>query len=136
MKYLTEVLEEINADPKTIEKYKNDVALKILFEYAYLPEKKFDLPEGDPPYKPDDAPIGMSPANLRMEIKRLYIFKREDLKPLRREQLFINLLESVHPDEAKLLLAVKEQKLNKLYKKVTRKVVEEAGFIPVLEKVK
>jgi len=136
MKYLTEVLEEINSDPKTIEKYKNDVALKMLLEYAYLPEKKFDLPEGDPPYKPDDAPIGMSPANLRMEIKRLYIFKREDLKPLRREQLFINLLESVHPDEAKLLLAVKEQKLNKLYKKVTRKVVEEAGFIPVLEKVK
>lgn len=136
MKYLTEVLEEINSDPKTIEKYKNDVALKMLLEYAYLPEKKFDLPEGDPPYKPDDAPIGMSPANLRMEMKRLYIFKREDLKPLRREQLFINLLESVHPDEAKLLLAVKEQKLNKLYKKVTRKVVEEAGFIPVLEKVK
>src|SRR5210317_1419713 len=98
MKYLTEVLEEINSDPKTIEKYKNDVALKMLLEYAYLPEKKFDLPEGDPPYKPDDAPIGMSPANLRMEIKRLYIFKREDLKPLRREQLFINLLESVHPD--------------------------------------
>ena len=136
MKYLTEVLEEINSDPKTIEKYKNDVALKMLLEYAYLPEKKFDLPEGEPPYKPDDAPIGMSPANLRMEIKRLYIFKREDLKPLRREQLFINLLESIHPDEAKLLLAVKEQKLNKLYKKVTRKVVEEAGFIPVLEKVK
>jgi hypothetical protein len=136
MKYLTEVLEEINSDPKTIEKYKNDVALKILFEYAYLPEKKFDLPEGEPPYKPDDAPIGMSPANLRMEMRRLYIFKREDLKLLRREQLFINLLESVHPEEAKLLLAVKEQKLNKLYKKVTRKVVEEAGFIPVLEKVK
>ena len=136
MKYLTEVLEEINSDPKTIEKYKNDVALKILFEYAYLPEKKFDLPEGEPPYKPDDAPIGMSPANLRMEMRRLYIFKREDLKPLRREQLFINLLESVHPEEAKLLLAVKEQKLNKLYKKVTRKVVEEAGFIPALEKVK
>ena len=136
MKYLTEVLEEINSDPKTIEKYKNDVALKMLLEYAYLPEKKFDLPEGDPPYKPDDAPIGMSPANLRMEIKRLYIFKREDLKPLRREQLFINLLESVHPDEAKLLLAVKEQKLNKLYKKVTRKVVEGAGIVPVLEKAK
>ena len=136
MKYLTEVLEEINSDPKTIEKYKNDVALKILFEYAYLPEKKFDLPEGEPPYKPDDAPIGMSPANLRMEMRRLYIFKREDLKLLRREQLFINLLESVHPEEAKLLLPVKEQKLNKLYKKVTRKVVEEAGFIPALEKVK
>jgi len=136
MKYITEVLEEINSDPKVIEQYKNDMALKILFEYAFIPENKMDLPDGDPPFKPDAAPIGMSPANLRMEMKKLYVFKRQDLKPLRREQLFINLLESIHPDEAKLLLAVKEQKLNKLYKKVTRKVVEEAGFIPVLEKVK
>src|SRR6056300_1357341 len=134
MKYITEVLEEINSDPKVIEQYKNDMALKILFEYAFIPENKMDLPDGDPPFKPDAAPIGMSPANLRMEMKKLYVFKRQDLKPLRREQLFINLLESIHPDEAKLLLAVKEQKLNKLYKKVTRKVVEEAGFIPVLEK--
>jgi hypothetical protein len=38
-------------------------------------------------------------------------------------------LESVHPSEAKLILAVKDQKLHKLYKKVTRKLVEEAGFI-------
>ena len=136
MKYITEVLEEINSDPKVIEQHKTDMALKILFEYAFIPENKMDLPAGDPPFKPDAAPIGMSPANLRMEMKKLYVFKRQDLKPLRREQLFINLLESIHPDEAKLLLAVKEQKLNKLYKKVTRKVVEEAGFIPVLEKVK
>ena len=78
----------------------------------------------------------MSPANLRMEMKKLYVFKRQDLKPIKREQLFIDLLENVHPEEAKLLLAVKDQKLSKLYKKITRKVVENAGFIPVLEKAK
>ena len=134
MKYLTEVLEEINSDPKAIDNYKTDMALKMLLEYAYIPEKKFDLPAGNPPYKEDAAPIGMSPANLRMEMKKLYVFLREDLKPIKREQLFIDLLENVHPSEAKLLLAIKEQKLTKLYKKVTRSVVEKAGFIPKIEK--
>ena len=136
MKYITEVLEEINSDPKVIEQYKTDMALKILLEYAFIPENKMDLPPGEPPYKPDAAPIGMSPANLRMEMKKLYVFKRQDLKPIKREQLFIDLLENVHPEEAKLLLAVKDQKLSKLYKKITRKVVENAGIIPVLEKAK
>lgn len=134
MKYITEVLEEINSDPKVIEQHKNDMALKILFEYAFIPENKMDLPAGDPPFKPDAAPIGMSPANLRMEMKKLYVFKREDLKPIKKEQLFIDLLENVHPEEAKLLIAVKDQKLSKLYKKVTRKVVESAGLIPPLPK--
>lgn len=132
MKYITEVLEEINSDPKVIEQYKTDMALKILLEYAFIPENKMDLPPGEPPYKPDAAPIGMSPANLRMEMKKLYVFKRQDLKPIKREQLFIDLLENVHPEEAKLLLAVKDQKLSKLYKKITRKVVEGAGLIPPL----
>lgn len=132
MKYITEVLEEINSDPKVIEQYKTDMALKILLEYAFIPENKMDLPPGEPPYKPDAAPIGMSPANLRMEMKKLYVFKRQDLKPIKREQLFIDLLENVHPEEAKLLIAVKDQKLSKLYKKVTRKVVEGAGLIPPL----
>jgi hypothetical protein len=50
---------------------------------------------------------------------------------LRREQLFLQLLESVHPSEAKVLLAVKDQKLNKLYKNVTAKLAAEHGFIPV-----
>lgn len=134
MKYLTEVLDEINSDPKTIDNYKTDTALKILLEYAYIPEKKFDLPAGNPPYKEDAAPIGMSPANLRMEAKKLYVFCRKDLKPIKREQLFIDLLENVHPSEAKLLLAIKEQKITKLYKKITRAVVEKAGFIPKIEK--
>lgn len=134
MKYLTEVLEEINSDPKAINNYKTDTALKILLEYAYIPEKKFDLPPGNPPYKEDAAPIGMSPANLRMETKKLYVFLRKDLKSIKREQLFIDLLENVHPSEAKLLLAIKDQKITKLYKKVTRSVVEKAGFIPKIEK--
>lgn len=133
MKYIPELLEDINKDPKLLEENKNSAALRLIFEHAFIPEKKFILPEGDPPFKQDDAPIGMSPANLMMEVKKLYVFCREDLTPVRRETLFINLLENIHPSEAKLLLAVKDQKLTKLYKKITRKAVENAGFIPKSE---
>lgn len=128
-KYLPELLEEINKDPSLLQKMKGDSALTVLFQYAFEPEKKFLLPEGEPPYKQDAAPIGMSLAILRQELRRFYIFCRADLPKVRREDLFIQLLESVHPSEAKLLLAVKEQELDKLYKKITHEAVYNAGFI-------
>ena len=131
-RHIVEILEEINADPKKIEDYKNNAALKVLFEYAFLPDKKFILPDGDPPFKPDPAPFTMNPSTLIMELRKLYLFLRSDLKPIKREQLFIQLLESIHPSEASIVLAVKDQKLPKLYKKLTRKLVADAGFIPAL----
>lgn len=131
-KYLTEILDEINKNPKKLEEYKTDPDIDLLFKYAFHPNGKMILPEGDPPYKPDTAPMGMSPAVFRQELQRLYVFCRKDLTPIKREQLFISLLESIHPDEAKVMIAVKDQKLDKLYKKITRKVVEQAGIVPPL----
>lgn len=134
-KYIPEILEEVNSDPKSLEKYKGNAALKLLFEHAFLKEKKFDLPEGDPPYKQDAAPIGMTPSNFTQEMRRLYIFTpAKELARVRKEALFIQLLETIHPSEAKVLLAVKDQKLNKLYKNVTSELVAEYGFIPKQEK--
>jgi hypothetical protein len=138
-KYLPELLTEINDDPKLLEKYKADGSLRVLFEYAFEPDKKFLLPEGDPPYKPDPAPIGMSMAILRQELKRFYVFCRADLQPVRREDLFIQLLEGIHPSEAELLLAIKDQNLTKKYKKITHQLVYDLGFIktpPPEKKVK
>ena len=130
-KYVTQMLDDINKDPKAIEIYKGDAALKLIFEYAFDPAKKMQLPEGDPPFKACAEPMGMTPTNLFSELRRLYIFCREDLKPLKRETLFVSLLEGVHPEEATMLLAVKDQTLHKLYKKITHKLVFEAGMITV-----
>lgn len=137
-KYLTEVLEEINADASALVKYRENGALRLLFEYAYDPAKKMILPEGNPPFKEDPAPIGMSPANLMMEVKKLYVFCRADLTPLRRETIFIQLLEGLHPTEAKLILAVKDQDLTPLYKNLSHKFAFDNGFVavPPVEKVK
>lgn len=128
-KMITEMLEDINKDTSAIEKYKSHAGLKFLFKHAFEKEHKFALPEGDPPFKPDAAPLGMSPANFLMEMRRLYVFCRTDLTSMKRESLFINLLEAIHPSEAKVLLAVKDQNLNKLYPKITHQLVAGAGMI-------
>jgi hypothetical protein len=80
----------------------------------------------------------MSPANFTQEMRRLYIFtKAQPLARLRREQLFIELLESVHPSEAKILCAIKDQTLDKMYKNITADLAADNGFIPrVIKEVK
>jgi hypothetical protein len=130
-KYVTEMLEDIQSDPTRINNYKDSNILKFVFEHAFNPDKKFVLPEGNPPYKEDSAPIGMSPANLIMEVKKFYVFCRTDLNAVRRETLFVQLLENVHPTEAVLLLAIKDQTLSKMYKKITHKLVYDAGLVSV-----
>lgn len=135
--YITEILDKVNKDPQKLQEYRDNGALKYLFQYAFIPEQKFELPDGDPPFKPAVEPIGMTPTNFMQEMRRLYIFtKAQQLKPIRREALFIELLEGLHPDEAKVLCAVKDQKLNKLYKNITADLAAEYGFIPVQEKPK
>jgi hypothetical protein len=124
---ITEILKEINTDYKNAEKYiKQKPALTIIFQHAYMKEKKFILPDGDPPYKPAPQPLGMTQAALRNEVKRLYIFTKfgGNITRMRREQLYVQLLEQVHPTEAKLLNAMKDQKLDALYPKITADFVK------------
>jgi hypothetical protein len=130
-KFIVEILDEINQDPSTIVKYKDNGALKLLFQHAFDPASKFVLPEGTPPYKEDAAPLGMSPANFTMEMRRLYVFCRADLEKVRRESLFISLLEGLHPSEAKVLIAIKDQNLSVLYPKITHKLAFNNGLVTV-----
>jgi hypothetical protein len=129
-RYITELLEEINKDTTVLSKHKADGALKIVFSFAFRPEGKFILPETDPPFKEDAAPIGMSPTNLMQELRRFYVFCRKDLTAVRREGLFIQLLETVHPNEAQLMLHIKNQNLPDLYPNITHKLVADHGFVP------
>lgn len=130
-KFITEILNDINTNPSTIGQYSNHTAFRILMEYAFDPTKKFLLPEGVPPYKEDAAPLGMSPGNFLMEVRRLYVLCRPDLSALKRETIFIEMLESFHPSESKLLLAIKDQNIQSLYPNVTHELVYNAGFIQI-----
>ena len=127
--YVTIMLDKINKDPAIISEYAGDAVLKGIFENAFDTELKWSLPEGEPPFKPTAEPMGMTPTNLFQEIRRFYIFRREDLNQLRRESLFIELIEGVHPDEAKVLVAIKDQNLTGLYPNITADLVAKGGFI-------
>ena len=99
-------------------------ALGEIFKYMYN-DIEWALPEGDPPYKPDTS----NHDNYQLysalrKIPRLFFFGgHPTLKPLRREQLFIELLESIAAEDAEMLLAIKSKKFKSYV--LTRKLVEE-----------
>jgi hypothetical protein len=113
---------------KLLKENNSNESLKLLFGYGFIPKGRWLLPEGTPPYREDAAPVGMTRANLWMEIKKFDRFIRSDLNKLRREQLFIQLLEEVHPLEAKLVLAVKDQTIPDLYPNITLDKIVDSGF--------
>lgn len=43
----------------------------------------------------------------------------------KREQIFLAILENVHPDEAEVLCLVKDKKLQKKYTRISRALIEE-----------
>lgn len=132
-KYFPELLKELNEKPEllTTPKFRQNMSLVLLFRYAFMPELKFLLPETEPPYKKDAAPLGMTPTSLSFEIKKLYKFtsQRADWAKNARQQNFINLLEAIHPSEADILLAIKDQDLPRLYPNLTKDAVSAAGYL-------
>ena len=65
---------------------------------------------------------------IRKEYKMFYNFIKggnRSLSSLRRETMFINILEGLHPLEAEILILVKDKKLGEKYK-ITKEVVAEA----------
>jgi hypothetical protein len=103
----------------------DNTALRTILKYAYDPNITWALPEGDPPYKPCEYPHQEN--MLYQEIRRLYLFLQggnPNLKQLKRESMFIEVLQSVDPEDAKLLLAIKEKKLP--YKGLNSKLVQKA----------
>lgn len=100
-------------------------AVLQILKYAFDPSIKFLLPDTDPPYKPTE--FLDQEGRLYTELRRLYLFiegGNPNLTKLKRETLFIQLLESVDPNDAKLLCAIKDKKLP--YKEITSKIVLKA----------
>ena len=88
-----------------------------------------ELPEGEVPYTPNDAPLGTDHTRLEQEYRGLYrFFKGGDsrLKPLKRESMFDQLLEGLSAEEAELLCLVKDGKMGDKYKRITKTVIQEA----------
>jgi hypothetical protein len=67
-------------------------------------------------------------SSIRKEFKRFYNFIKggnDSLSSLRRETMFINVLEGLHPLEAEILFLVKDKKLETKYK-ITKEIISQA----------
>ena len=85
------------------------------------------LPDGEVPYKKNEAPEGTEHTILAQEYRKLYLFFKggANISQTRRETLFIQLLEGLHQGEAEVLCLVKDRKIGKRWK-ITRQCVEQA----------
>ena len=131
---ISEVFTKINNakdKPKKIEVLRqyDTPGMRMILKGAFDPKIEWDLPVGDPPYIANEAPAGTEHTYLEIEAKRLYNFAKggnDQLNKIRKETLFIQMLEGLHADEAKVLLDIKNKSLNKTYKGLTSEMVKEA----------
>lgn len=83
------------------------------------------LPEGKTPYAPNPAPAeDLTESSLRFEFKKFKYFVNDELKDLKREAMWIELLESIPPMEAEMIDLVKDKK--NPFKRITKELVDKA----------
>ena len=106
----------------------DDLALKAILIWNFDPTAISVLPEGPVPYKENEVPIGTDHTSLRREWKNLYHFVKggnDRLSAIRRETMFVQMLEGLHPEEAKIVCLVKDKDLESRYK-ITYDMVQQA----------
>ena len=137
-----EVLEKVAKTKSRDEKVKilkenNTGALQDVIRGTFDDRIVWLLPKGSPPPYTPNKPES-APSNFVRECVKLAYFvkggKAPDMNPIRREVMFIQLLESIHPRDAEVLLDVINKKAPK---GLTRAVAEEAfpGLLPAEKKI-
>ena len=131
--FLHEILElasKQRAKAKKVEilqQYEND-ALSTIFIWNFDETVISVLPPGEVPFNKNEVPVGTDHTSLRREYKHLYNFVKggnDGLSGLRRETMFIQMLEGLHPEEAEILCLCKDKKLADKYK-ISYDIVKQA----------
>ena len=130
---ITEILDVVSkarSKAKKIELLKeyDSPAIRAVLIWNYDESVRSMLPDGQVPYNPNEAPKGTDHNQLTSEYKNLYHYVKggnDPLPPLRRESMFIQLLERLHAEEAELICLTKDKKLKNKYK-LTQETIAEA----------
>jgi hypothetical protein len=129
---ISEVLRKANNAKTKEEKKKilldnNTQVLRSLFIWNFDDSVISMLPEGDVPYTPNPAPEGTDHLLLENEGKKMFHFVKggSGISQAKREQIFLGMLESLHPDEAEVLCLVKDKHLQKKYTRISKTLIQE-----------
>ena len=113
---IAEFLDKVGKLKRTQEKvdalkHNDSFPLRIILQSGYDPQVIWNLPEGDPPYKPNDL-VDQEHVLIKEADKLRYFIKwfRDDIAPQKRESMFIEFLERISPADAEMLLLLKAKK--------------------------
>lgn len=132
-KGLAEIIEEVRKSKNvkikaSILKDNESTQLIDLLQLTYNPTIKWILPEGNPPYDPAPKDGDLEGALLgKMRMMKYFISVNDQVlepqvHPIKREGIFVQLLEGIDPADAKLVLEMKSGEI----KGVSKTVVKEA----------
>lgn len=88
---------------------------------------QWNLPEGTPPYTPNEEsspPSTLLKQHLNFKYFVSGLRESNSLSKVKREKMFIDLLESVHPRDAELVISMINKKSPHRY--LTKKLIEDA----------
>jgi hypothetical protein len=129
-----EILEKAAAAPTRVEKINvlkkyDSLGLRDILRAAYDDFIEFNLPPGVPEYKSNVSKEGLTPTSLLRQTRMMTYFVKkgqgDKLMPVKRERIFLQVLEGIHPKDAEILLAVKDKKFAGKYKGLTKALVQE-----------
>lgn len=138
IKGIAEILSEISKirnieqQKAALASCKNITPIMQLLHATFHPDVKFLLPEGEPPYKKQDKNLDLQ-SSLYKESRRMYLFidgLAPNLHQLKRETLFVQLLEMLDPDDARLVIGMKDKKM--IFPEITYDLVSQTfpGMLP------
>lgn len=103
-------------------------ALRPVLKWQFDNAIQSRLPEGPTPFERNSAPgPDLTESSLRHEHKlfKYFVVSASDVKPVKREHMWIELLEKIPPQEAAIMDQVKDKKLV-AFKKLTKNLVQQA----------
>ena len=123
-------------EKRQILKDRENFATNAILQLNYHPDVKWKIPKGAPPYTPNE---NQADASLHYEVKKLDYYvdpSPHNLPMLRREAMFVQLLERLTPKDAKLLIDMKDKKIS--YKGLSYKLVRDTwpDLLPEIEEEK
>ena len=131
---LSEVLTKVNnaktKDKKiAVLKEHDSEPLRMVIKSSFDPKIKWVLPEGNVPFKPNEAPEGTEHTLLSQEVRKFYhyIEGADNQTPrMKKETMFIQMLEGLHHSEAEVVCHAKDKVLHQKYKGLSDNVVKTA----------
>ena len=105
----------------------NHRGLRDVLKGAFDSAIEFNLPPGEPPFTPGSTSSFGS--TLLKQSKKFHYFVKTPQRPTagpKVETIFIQMLESLHPGEAEIVILMKDKNLEGQYKGLTKKLVSEA----------